>query len=183
MITLGLVGEPGSGKGTVSEYLEKTHSATRFRSSYVLDEILKHLGIPNERANQTMLVSGLRNTFGEDVLAKSIAHSIETSENAVNVIDGIRMPKEVETYDQIPSFHLVYVTAPVEMRHEKIIKRGEKAGEENLTLEEFKHFEETKVTEIHIGEIGSKAEFRIDNTGTLEELYAKVDEVMNQLKK
>lgn len=181
MIIIGLIGEQGSGKGTIADYLVKKHSAHKFRFSQVWDDILQRLHIPNERKNQIALATAIRETFGENILAKVLTHDIEVGDHDINVIDGLRMPSELEIFRKVPSFHLIYVTGPIERRFELIKKRKEKSGEENLTFEEFKHTEENAVTEIHIPEIAKSADSTIENTGTLEELYAKVDALLEKL--
>lgn len=181
MIILGIVGEQGAGKGTAAQYIQKKYQAYNFRFSAALDDILARLSIPNERKNVIALVTALRGIFGEDILAKTLAHDIQTGAHAMSVVDGIRMPSELEILETLPGFQLIYITAPIESRYEKIKARKERANEESLSLEEFQDIEEKAVTEIHIPILAKRAKYRIENTGTLEELYAKIDEIIASL--
>lgn len=183
MIILGLIGEQGSGKGTVAEYLVKKHKAKSFRLSKILDDILQRLYIPNERKNQIALVTALRSAFGEALLAPVLAHDISAEKKKVSVVDGLRMPKELEVFEKIPGFYLIYITAPIKQRYEQVIHRGEKANEESLTFAEFKRTEQKAVTEIHIRNMALRADFKMVNDGTKKDLYRKVDEVLLHIKK
>lgn len=183
MIIVGIIGEQGAGKGTIANYLEKKYSAFNFRFSRALDDILKRLSLPNERTNQIALVTALRGAFGEDILAKTLAHDLQTSDHAINVVEGIRMPSELAILTQLPQFHLWHVTAPIETRYRNVIARGEKAGETQLSFEEFKQTEQTAVTEIHIPELAKKAETTLENTGSIEELCAQADAALAKIQK
>jgi dephospho-CoA kinase len=59
--------------------------------------------------------------------------------------------------------------------------RREKADDAAMNFEQFKQ-QETGPTELEIPRLGKQADFRIDNTGSLDELYAKVDDIINKLK-
>lgn len=50
-----------------------------------------------------------------------------------------------------------------------------------MDLEQFKQQELEGPTEMDIPQLGQSADFRIDNVGTLDELYAKVDAIMKKL--
>ncbi len=75
---------------------------------------------------------------------------------------------------------MVYVTASLEMRFERIKNRGEKVGEKDLTFEQFK-LDNERSTEVSIHEVAEHAEFRIDNNGSVEELYTQIDTMMTKV--
>jgi dephospho-CoA kinase len=70
---------------------------------------------------------------------------------------------------------LIFVTAPTEVRFERVKKRGEK-GEESITFEEFMSAE-NRETERHLDSLENMADHIIDNKGTLNELYEKIDKI------
>ena len=181
MIILGTIGEQGSGKGTVANYLIQNYQADFFRSSMALDEILTILDIPNERKNMTAVSTALREPFGQDFLIHAIKKKIRESKAPVSIVDGLRVPGEIESLRQLENFYLLYITAPIEMRYRNVTGRGEKAGETELTLEEFVAQETDLVTEQKIGEMAKGANFTIENTGTLEELHTKIDATMQEI--
>jgi dephospho-CoA kinase len=68
------------------------------------------------------------------------------------------------------------VTADQKLRWERTIGRDEKA-DDNITFEKFEEMERAE-TEVHIPEIGAKADFVIKNENSLEFLLAEVDKIM-----
>jgi len=175
-----LVGEKGSGKGTVSRYLVEKYGARVFRFSEILDDILGRLYIPNARENQINLAEALREKFGAQVLAKVLKKDVENDNHKLIVLDGIRHPKELETLEQFSNFYLLYITCPLRIRYERSKKRGEKSGEDKMTFEDFKR-RESASTEVWIKKIGKKARAKIDNSGTLEKLYKNVDNFITKI--
>ncbi|MBU0670815.1 AAA family ATPase, partial [Patescibacteria group bacterium] len=171
-VILGLTGEKLSGKGTVSDYLVENKNFKHYRFSKILDDIAERLYLPKTRQNLIDVALALREKFGPEILGHVLKKDIETEKVERAVVDGIRYWEEYNILKSLPGFHLVYVTATLENRFNRTRTRGEKEGEEETTFEEFKKMEEGP-TEILIKEIGEKAEFKIENDGSYEELYNK----------
>jgi dephospho-CoA kinase len=175
-IVIGLSGKIGSGKGTVSAYLKDKYGAREHRFSDILTDILKRLHIlPERRALQKMGAS-LRAQLGSDVLIKAFQKDLELDQNDFLVVDGIRYPNEVEMLRTFEKQILLFITAPPEVRFERVKERGEK-GEEHISFEEFMQAEERE-TERHLDDISDNAEIIIDNSGSLAELYSQVEEAL-----
>lgn len=169
------VGEKLAGKEVASHYLTRRHGFVGYRFSKILVDILARLKLPTTRLNEVNLVGGLRERFGGAVLAEVIkAEIVERGERRV-VIDGMRHPAELEVLKGLPGFLLVYLTAPLELRFRRARARGEKVGERNFTVTEFKR-EENWPTEVFIRALGRKAKVRLTNSGTLPELYKQIEE-------
>ena len=175
---IGLTGPKLSGKGTISAYIQEHAGARTFSMSGILSDILARVYQENSRANLIGVVTDLRARFGEDVLAQVLAKDIAAFQkehpDVVVIIDGIRMPMEVEVFSTLPGFELWFVDAAVEARFSRAKGRGEKAGESTMTFEEFVA-EESAVTESHMGVMKKKAKNVIDNDGSMEELYAQIE--------
>ena len=137
-IVIGFLGEQGAGKGTIVEYIKDAYKATHFRFSQPLEDILDRLYIAKSRPNFARLVQMISRGFGDDFLAKTLLRDTEKEKNRLIVIEGIRRWPEVEILKRIPTFKMIFITAKEKTRYERIIKRGEKAGETELTFEQFK---------------------------------------------
>jgi dephospho-CoA kinase len=146
---IGLTGPKLAGKGTAADFLVKEHGATTYSMSGILTELVERLYLDNSRQNLIQLATGLRQSFGEDLLARVLKEDIAQAKPELAVIDGIRLASEVEQFSQLDDFRLVYIDAPVRVRYERALQRGEKVGETEMTFKQFEE-EETAVTERQI---------------------------------
>ncbi len=176
-IIIGLVGEAASGKGTVAAYLLEKYGAKTLAFSTPMKDCLRRLHVELSRENLTKFSECTRKAYGEELYARVVAEDAKALPDPLVVVDGIRRPADYGNLKELPGFHLIYVTAPVELRWERARKRGEKAGEANMTLEQFKQ-EELLPTELDIKAIGQKAEFVLDNGGKIDDLYASTESVI-----
>jgi len=174
MKVIGLIGRIASGKTVVADYLVKERGARYYRFSDVLRDVLTRLHKPVTRENLQNLGLGLRRMYGDGLLAEILRQDIMDSKAELVVVDGIRYQDE---YDMVKSLggRLIHITAPQETRHRRAYGRGTR-GEAAICFEDFRKSEE-KETERFIDEIGDKADFVIENTGTVEELKAKIGRI------
>lgn len=179
-MVIGLAGPKLAGKGTVAKYLVEQRGGVAYSMSGILTDVATRLHKPNSRANLIAIVTGLRNQFGEDVLAHVLKQDILDAADELAVIDGIRMPTEVDLFSGVPGFSLFYIDAAVEARYQRALMRGEKAGESDMTFEQFQE-EEQAVTEQRIVSLKDSATVIIENIGTIEELYTRLEEELQQL--
>lgn len=181
MLVLGLTGEKIGGKTTLSHYLMDKYGAKHYRFSKILDDLLERLYLPNSRDNQIAIVQAIRKEFGTEILAHVLKKDIQEDAAEIAVIDGIRFQEEVDILKNLPGFHLIYVTAPLEERFKRIKGRQEKADDQGMTFEKFKE-QETAATEVNIQNLKEDADEIINNDQSLEDFYLKIEEVYNKLK-
>ena len=177
---IGLVGEKLAGKDTTANYLVEKHEASHFRFSHILDEILETLNLPISRKNEVDLGLGLRKIFSDHVLVNALEKRVKEAWTKLIVVNGIRMD-EMEVV-RAWGAKIIYITAPLQTRLERYNNRREKADDAEMNLEEFEK-QENGPTEHAIPELGKSADFRIDNTGSLEELHNKIDAILKPLMK
>lgn len=177
---IGLVGRQGSGKGTIAKLLQKEYGAKLFRFSAILGDVLSRIAVEKTRENLIALSEALRKTFGEDVLAYAIERDAATSDADVVVIDGIRRVEDIAALEPLPQFKLIFVDAPAKLRYERMRGRGEKPGEREMTWDTFLH-DEHAGPELTIDDVAKRAAHRIDNSGTEEELEAKIREILRNI--
>lgn len=178
-IIFGLVGEISSGKGTVCDYLIKKYHAGYHRYSTILRDILNRLHLENNRENLQKLSTVLRENFSQDLFAKVITEDVKNDPNKIVCLDGIRRAEDISYIKKLPGFVLVNIYADLEKRYERLIKRSENPDDHKKTLEEFKkdHEQETEKT---IAAVAAGADEKIDNNGSLEELYEKIDQLVKK---
>jgi len=184
-IIIGLVGEKGAGKGTVSDYLIKNYQAEHFGTSKILKRTVSDLHLPLTRDNFIKLALVLKEGFGATVVIDSLIEDIENEGQAELIIaDGIRMHDDVKPFRTKygDNFFLLYVTADIQIRYTHTKARKEKIGEDTMTFEEFLA-EEARLTEVSIHEVGRQADFTISNNADLNNLHKQIDEAMTKILK
>lgn len=176
---IGLVGEKGGGKETFMKFLGEElggkYIIEQHRFSDVLFETLKLWRLPTTRENLQAIPVVMREGFGyPGILANVVEKRALVSSADIVILDGLRwLDADPPVLRRLPNNFLVYITAPVEVRYERSRKRGEKAGEKEATLEEFMRQEQARA-EIEIPAVGKLADFKIDNSGTIEDFRKQV---------
>jgi dephospho-CoA kinase len=175
-LILGLCGEMGSGKGTFAQYLIENKKANSHRFSTMLRDVLDRLFIDQSRDNLQALSTMLRQTYGEDILAKVMYEEVLHDQNNLVVIDGVRRQSDIVFLKTLPEFKLVFVETSMETRYKRISTRGENTDDSKKTFEEFKKAHENEA-ESQIRDLRNVANLIIDNNGTLEVLYKQIDQL------
>ena len=95
-IILGFTGLMACGKGTAAKYLAEKYNADTFRFSTMLRDVLDRLYLPKSRKNFQIISPLLRETFGQDLMAKVMAKDVENADSRIIAIDGMRRPADIE---------------------------------------------------------------------------------------
>jgi len=178
-LIIGLVGQSGSGKGTVAEILREKYGAAVFSFGGLLGDLLDQLAVPRTRENLVKLSEIVRHAFGESTLAYALERAAVGAETDIVAIEGIRRLDDIVALEPLPYFKLASITTQPEIRFQRMKQRGEKAGERDMTWEQF--IEQSKLpTELTIAAVEARATYKLDNSGSLEELHAEIDRLMEQ---
>ena len=181
---IGLTGRNAAGKGAVADILKK-HSFVYHSLSDTLREELKKKGKEESRTNLIQIGNDLRNSGGPSVLADLMIKNLISSES--HIVDSIRNPSEVDSlnrkYDN-HIFNLFLVDADQKIRFDRLKKRGRKG--DSSSWEEFVHQEslEEKSDDPNKQQLLatiSKADFVIDNSGSLADLEKNVLGILSNL--
>lgn len=177
---IGLVGRQGAGKGAAAELLKTAYGAVVFRFSAVLGDVLDRLSIERTRDNLIALSESLRKTFGEDALSYAVERDALASEADIVVLDGIRRIEDIAALEPLPNFRLIEISVPAKVRFERMKGRGEKVGESSMAWEEF-IAQENVPTEASIAGVAARAWKAINNSGSQEDLKARMTEAMTEI--
>ena len=179
-IIIGLVGETGSGKDTVANHIHKKYDITLRRFASPLKKTMRFFTDKASKADLAWLYSVLKERFGEDVLHKALRKEIRNLDRKIICINGLRMPRDEAFIRSFPHNYIIYVTADQKRRWERTVNRGEKSDDAQ-SFADFQAFEATAETEKAVPEIGARADYVIDNSGTLDELLSKADQVIDDI--
>ncbi len=181
MKIIGLVAEMAGGKTTAADYLAKKYGAAGYGFGMIMRDLTNRLHMVPSRENLSYLSTAIRNQFGQDILANAMAEDIKEDKiHEIVVVESIRREEDIKFLRKLEGFHLVSIKADMKTRYERLIKRREKEDDEHKTYEQFVKDHELE-TELSIIPLLDKAELIIDNNGTLEEFYAKLDEIISKL--
>lgn len=178
-IILGLVAELAGGKGTVSKYAVEKYNGSSHRFSTMLRDVLDRLYLEQSRDNMQKLSTIIRQTYGEDTLAKVISEDVKKDNHEVVIIDGVRRPADIKYLKELPEFKLVYIDTNLENRYNRIVKRGENSDDTSKTLEQFKKDQEGEA-DAQIRNMKAEADYVVDNNETLENLCKQIDKIINK---
>jgi len=172
---IGLTGTNGSGKGEAAAFFRDKGYAYFSLSDLIREELQKD-GKEVTRDNLIRRGNELREEHGPDILARMVVNKVKGKA----VIDSIRNPSEVEHLREQEEFILLAIDAPVELRYERVKKRGRE--ESASTLQEFIKKEKEEMTDSEKGQqlhsCMKMADFVIINSGTLEDFRLKLEETI-----
>jgi len=180
-IVLGFVGDLAAGKGAACAYLKEKYNVDAYRFSMPLRDVLRRIYIPVSRGNQQLLSKVLRENFGQDLLSHVIYEDINNDPNEIAAADGIRRPSDIEHLKDLPGFRLVYITADSKLRHERLVKRAENEGDNTKTYEQFLTDEQAEA-DMQIKALGQTSNYIIENNGSWEEFYQKIEDILTTIK-
>ncbi len=180
---IGLTGENCSGKGTVADYLKKKGFYYTSLSDRIREELEKE---GNEVSRDNMIAKGneLRKNYGPGALAIRTNEVMEMDRNYV--IDSIRSPSEVKELKKLKNFFLIYITASVETRFERMKSRKRIGDAQNL--EEFTRMEKAEMEnqdeyKQNLIQTFALADIKIENENGFEELHKKIDSALGEISK
>jgi dephospho-CoA kinase len=179
-IIIGVAGEIGSGKDTVTKYLVEKYGASHHKFSNILRDILDRLGLEQNRKNMDTASTMLRQAFGENIFSRVICNDVEKDENRLVIMDGVRREEDLACVCNVDGFQLVYVETDLQKRYERLVKRHENTDDQTKTFEEFLKDNEQE-PQLQIRGLKNIAQYVIQNDGTLDELYVQVDKIMSEV--
>src|SRR3989339_393948 len=176
---IGVVGEIGSGKDTFCNFVKENYENVHFlRFSDGLTEALKIFSDNIKREDQQWLSSVLRERFGGDILVKALVKKISNISEGIIILNGVRRPADFDALMNIGG-KLIYVTADIKKRWERVILRKEKS-DDDVPFEKFLELCGAEA-EQQILSIAQRADYKIENNGTKEEFYIKIKELIDKI--
>ena len=181
---VGLTGTKAGGKGEVAKILIEKGFLYSSLSDIVREEAAKR-GMVNYTITDLQNIGNeLRQKEGLGVLAKRVLEKTEAGKNYV--IDGIRNLGEIEELKKRNAV-IIAVDAPKEKRFEFLIKRARQSDPKTRD-----DFEKMEARDLGLGEENfgqqvskcmEKADYKIYNDSSLEELKKKILEIIDKIEK
>ncbi len=172
-------GQMGSGKDSAAFYLRDTYGASVYSFSTMLEDAARRFYLEFNRHNLSTMSEIIRKGFGEDIMAKTMARDVEKDPNNLIVISNARRLADIEFLAKFPNYLLCEIYADIETRYNRVNKRGQRPDDITKTFEQFKE-DQKRSTEISIAELLKTATERIDNSGTIENFYQQLDQLIKK---
>lgn len=183
MIIFGVTGTDGSGKGTVVEYLIQHHGFVHYSARALWVEEIERRGLPVTRANMRLIANDLRKLHGRDYLITECIRQAREKNDVRIVIDSLRATAEAQRL-HTEGGTLLAVDADQKLRYERIQER--KSVSDSVSFDEFVSHEKIEMNDpdpngMQKEAVIAIADYTITNNGTLEELHAYIEDVLQKV--
>ena len=177
---IGITGTQGSGKDTAAEFLARELDYQHFSLSDIVREETNKLGLEHTRDNWREVADSLRSQFGNGVLAIKMIEKIKNLDAKGFIITSFRHPDEVSVIKKsFKNFKLISIDANIDIRYQRIIKRGKVADQ--VSMDNFKEQEKkenvTSDVGMRIQEVIGMSDVKIINDGDLDSLYNELKNI------
>lgn len=178
MPIIGLTGRIGSGKTTLSNYIQKKYGFRKFSfvEKILIPELRKRKMVIN-RKNLQQVGREFYLKYGDIKLTEWVLEGIDPTGRWI--IDDIRYPTTANFIKaRFPNnFWIIGVKADTQIRFQRVLARG-KEGE--ISYEDFLEMDSAP-TEIQIDKVLYQADYFLENNKTLPDLYQQCDEIMKKI--
>ena len=123
MITIGITGTLGAGKGTIVDYLVKNRGFVHYSVRAFLTEEIKRRGLEVNRDTMTAVGNDLRAQHSPSWIVEQLYEKASAS-GCNCIIESVRTPGEVQALRGKQSFYLFAVDADPRVRYERAVLRG-----------------------------------------------------------
>ena len=184
-VIIGITGPFGSGKSTVSAYLEAKGFKKVVLSSYLEEEAKKRGKAKITRKLLQDIGNEWRGSYGRGVLAKKALESLKKGKISLAVVDGVRNVGEIEYLKKKANFMLLGVIADRTVRFNRLKKLKRR---EDLTPELFFNLD-CRDLGVNEGKTGLQvalcialSDYFVPNNEDKRKLEAKIDRIVKELK-
>ena len=181
-LIIALVGMPGSGKSKTAEFLSRDKKLPIVSFGDVVNDYINVKRLPHDVKTHRRVRGMIRTKYKEHAFAhlnkKHMEKALEKKD--VIIVDGLRSWEEYEylkKHFSHTTLVLVALTADKNTRYKRIKKRGFRSklyGQERDLQELF---------ETNMGSTIAYADYSIDNNGSLDDLYKKLEKFYSSITK
>lgn len=180
MITIGITGTLGAGKGTIVEYLIAKKGFRHYSVRGFLTGEIQKLGMPLNRDSMTHLANELRAQYGPSFIVDELYRKAAQTDNN-SVIESIRTPGEVKSLRSKKNFYLFAVDADPEKRYERIVLRNSETDSisyDTFIANEQREMQSEDPNKQNLKKCIAMADFIFTNNGTKEALFRQVEKAL-----
>jgi len=170
---IGITGPARCGKDEVAKYLSEKYNYEYFDfSTHTIIPEVKKRGLEFTKENTTQTAKAMREEFGRNFTGERMFELVKGKNNVV--IAGFRIIEEVNTFKE--NFILILVSASPEIRYQRELTKRQISKEDFLKRDNF------DLKNFGMQQVFDAADYKIDNSSTIDELHKSVDILMEKLK-
>ncbi|MCK5040163.1 MAG: AAA family ATPase [Candidatus Aenigmarchaeota archaeon] len=168
---IGIIGVARSGKDTVAKYISEKYNYYHVDfSNDGLEPLLKEKNIAPTKDNKSRFAKDLRKKEGMDVIAKLLWKNIKQQDNKNIVVSGFRCIEEID-YLSSKAKKITFIKL---MADEKFLLKYGSEADLLRNKGDLKNFGFDKVL--------NYPAIKIENNGTIDELFGKIDSTLIRIK-
>ncbi len=183
MITIGITGTLGAGKGTIVEYLQKEKGFSHYSVRAFLTDEIKRRGLEVNRDTMTLVGNDLRAQHSPSWIVEQLYG--QASASGCNcIIESIRTPGEVEALRGKPNFYLFAVDADPRVRYDRAVLRGSETDHidfDTFLANEQREMDNDDPNKQNLKYCIEHADYRFDNNGSIDGLNKQVEDVLGKI--
>jgi len=180
-IFLGLIGPIASGKGFAGKHLEKKYGFKRIVMGDLIRAVARKKHVKPTREHLRKFQKEYTRKYGRDYFINLAIEKGRKSGRKKVIIDGIRYPEQAKQAKKKAHTILILFNASPEIRFKREKERG-RAGHPE-TFKDFKRQEKKEWKVFNFKKTIKYADYTINNSGTPQQLYQKVDALMKKILK
>lgn len=179
---LAVVGMSGSGKSVIVEHMTSLGCPKVYFGGMVLEE-LERRGLERNAENERFVREDVRKRFGKDWVVRQVITAtknlIESGQRRI-VLDGVYSYTEYKILKEEFKGDVTFlaVVLPKKLRYKRVGERIERP----FNGQEIRERDETEIANLEKGGPIAAADYYVMNDGSMEELCARVDEVLNEIR-
>ena len=183
MITIGITGTLGAGKGTIVDYLQKEKGFSHYSvRAFLIDEI-KARGMEVNRDSMTLVGNDLRAQHSPSWIIEQLYQQAQASGKNC-IIESIRTPGEVDALRSKPNFDLFAVDADPRVRYDRAVLRGSETDHidyDTFLANEQREMDNADPNKQNLKYCIQQADYCFDNNGTIDDLNQQVEQVLGKI--
>lgn len=176
MKVIGFCGLPGSGKSTAIEAIADLGKIVTM-GDVIRDEAKKR-NIDLSSENLGKIAKELRKKEGPAIIAKKCIEDIKNLGVQIVIVDGIRSFYEVTEFRKEWKFPLIAIELGDQERFKRLYERAR--SDDSTSFNEIKKRDEREIG-FGLEEVVNKAEYKIQNDSTIEELIKKTRKLVLEI--
>ena len=183
MITIGITGTLGAGKGTIVDYLIQHRGFVHYSVRAFITEEIKRRGLEVDRDTMTLVGNDLRAQHSPSWIVEQLYEQAQAS-GCNCIIESVRTVGEVDALRGKPNFYLFAVDADPRVRYERVVLRGSETDHisfETFVANEQREMDNDDPNKQNLRVCIERADYRFDNNGTRDDLNEQVERVLGEI--